>query len=111
MLAKKERLSRDAFNRFFSVGKRYHGAIFQIVYTPHPTFHASVVVPKKVEKLAVRRNKIRRRIYDILRHYTRTQKKQGVFIVIVKPPVTKASYMALKEEVIQVIAPLGTRLS
>jgi ribonuclease P protein component len=111
MLAKKERLSRDAFNRFFSVGKRHHAASFQIVYAPHPTFHASVVVPKKIEKSAVGRNTIRRRIYDILRHYTREQKAHGVFIVIVKQPILKKPYAVLKEEVIQVITPLGTRKS
>ncbi len=111
MLGKKERLSRDAFNRFFSVGKRYHSASFQVVYAAHSTFHASVVVPKKIEKLAVRRNTIRRRIYDILRHYTREQKTQGVFIVIVKQPVLKKNYAALKEEIIHVITPLGARKS
>ncbi len=98
MLAKKDRLSRTEFNRFFAVGKRYHSPSFQIVSVPYPTFHASVVVSKKIAKRAVMRNKIRRRIYDILRHYTKAEALHGVYIVLTKSGVEKRSYHELKEE-------------
>jgi ribonuclease P protein component len=92
MLRKRERLSRDAFNRFFSAGKRYHTTLFQCMYSPHNTFHASVVVSKKVLRHAVDRNKLKRRTYDILRRRARAQDLSGVYICITKKPASQASY-------------------
>ncbi len=99
MLPKKERLSREEFNRFFSVGKRFSAPSLQVVYTPHETFHASVVVPKKVSKRAVLRNKIRRRIYDIVSRHKSVLENQGVFIFFTKAGIEKKSYAQLREDV------------
>ena len=99
MLPKKERLSRQEFNRFFSVGEKIHTPSLHIVYAPHASFHASVVVSKKVAKLAVRRNKIRRRIYDIVRRYQREKHTTGVFIFLTKSGIEKKTYPSIKEEV------------
>ncbi len=99
MLPKKERLSRQEFNRFFSIGKKTHTPSLQLVYAPHATFHASVVVSKKVAKLAVRRNKIRRRIYDIVRRYRTEMNNTGVFIFLTKSGIEKKTYAGMKEEV------------
>jgi ribonuclease P protein component len=82
MLPKKKRLSRDAFNRFFSVGKRYRASCFDIVYSTSATFHASVVVPKKVAPKAHDRNALRRRVYASL---SRLADARGVYIVIMRP--------------------------
>ncbi len=99
MLPKKERLSRKEFNRFFSIGKRIHSPSFQVVFVPYATLHASVVVSKKVAKSAVRRNKIRRQIYDIVRNYRSERQIHGVFIFFTKTAVLNASYKNLKHEV------------
>ena len=99
MLPKKERLSRIAFSQFFAVGKRSHSPSFQVVYVPHQSLHASVVVSKKIARHAVQRNKIRRRIYDILRNYRSEKKIQGVFIFLVKASVLEKDYALLKNEV------------
>ena len=99
MLAKKERLSREAFSRFFVAGKRHHTTLFQIIYTPHPTFHASVVVSKKIAKTAVLRNKLRRRIYDIVRRQRVATGMTGVYIFITKPEVVKTTFTELKAQV------------
>lgn len=103
MLPKKERLSRVEFNRFFSVGKRYHAPSLQIIYAPYPTLHVSVVVSKKIAKSAVIRNKIRRRIYDIVRNYRSERAVSGVFIFMVKAPITTIQYSVLKVEVISAV--------
>lgn len=84
MLAKPQRLSRVQFLSFFKSGKRRHSDVVTVVCTPYPTFHASVVVSKKVSKKAVDRNRIRRQIYSQLYQY-KVQKHTGVFIVMVKP--------------------------
>ncbi len=99
MLPKKERLSRNAFNRFFSAGKRFHSSSFQIVYAEYPTLHVSVVIPKKVEKSAVKRNKIRRRTYDIVRNYRQEKGVQGVFIFLAKPSLASVDYETMRHEV------------
>lgn len=70
-----------------------------MVYAWNDTFHASVVVSKKVARLAVARNKIRRRIYDIVRNYKSHTNGQGVYIFVAKAPVVKNSFDVLKQEV------------
>ncbi len=99
MLPKKERLSREAFNRFFSLGKRLHSPSLQMVWCAYPKLHVSVVVSKKIAKKAVSRNKIRRRIYDIVRNYRSERTIQGVFIFIAKAGLETKTFAAIKEEV------------
>jgi ribonuclease P protein component len=94
MLSKKERLSRDAFNRFFSTGKRLRSDSFDLIYTPHPTFHGAVVISKKVASRAVARNRMRRRVYSLLQE----QKAQGVWIVIMRKTPHLPSRATLKDE-------------
>lgn len=106
MLRKTERLPRSAFLPFFKNGKRFHGPNLGIVYTPHQSFHASVVVSKKVSKLAVDRNTIRRRLYAQLRLLR--VRKPGVYIVTVKPTFASLSRKAMKEEASTLIERLLT---
>ncbi len=87
MLAKKERLNRTAFDRFFVSGKRYNSPYFQLIYTPYKNFHGSVVVGKKVYKKAVLRNRLRRQVYGVL-YRNKTTLKIGVYICIAKPAST-----------------------
>lgn len=83
MFSKNERLGRAEFNTFFKSGRPYHGSVATILYTPGGKLKVSTVVGKKVSKLAVVRNKLRRRIYATLRRELGV--KTGVFIVILKP--------------------------
>lgn len=99
MLPKKERLTRTEFNRFFAMGRRFSTPVAQIVYVPHERLHVSVVVSKKVEKRAVRRNKIRRQIYAIVRNYRAEEAVCGVFVIITRPGVHGHTYAALKDEI------------
>lgn len=99
MLSKKERLSRSEFSRFFSVGRRIHSPFFTLLYSPHETLHASVVVSKKNAKHAVTRNKIRRQIYDMVRRYRSEKKVSGVYIFLTKKSVLHTPYAVLKQEV------------
>ena len=103
MLSKKQRLKRGDFNRFFSSGKKINRPEFTVVHTPHPTFHASVGVSKKVGRTAVKRNKLRRQIYDILRVAHKENKMGGVYIFIAKPNINQLSHPTLKEKIIKSI--------
>ena len=85
MLPKKKRLTTEAFNRFFSLGKRFHSEHLQLIYTPSPEFHGSIVVGKKVFKTAVKRNRLRRQLYAALYGLHRNGFPAGVYIIIAKP--------------------------
>lgn len=100
MLSKKERLGRESFSHFFRVGKRTHTPSFQYIHAAHPSFHASVVVSKKIAKRAVDRNKIRRRIYDILRRAHTNGSINGVYIILTKNEVGARTYMEMKHEIL-----------
>lgn len=97
MLAKKERLTKSDFDRFFASGRRHHTPLFTLVYTPSADFHGAVVVPKKILKSAVKRNKVRRRMYDVLRRQSCSGGVCGVYILLMKPEGVTAPYTELKE--------------
>ncbi|NCN52722.1 ribonuclease P protein component [Candidatus Parcubacteria bacterium] len=99
MLAKTERLTKSDFDRFFASGKRLHTPLFTLVCAPHNAFHGAVVVPKKILKSAVKRNKIRRQVYDILRRLARAQARTGVCIILLKKDAVGASYEDLSHAV------------
>ena len=84
MLPRKKRLTKEAFSTHFSHGKRFHTPRYTVVYAAYPTFHASVVVSKKVAKRAVIRNKLRRQIYAMLVSLNKVYTYGGVWIVLVK---------------------------
>lgn len=98
MLKKKERLTTEAFNRSFSSGKRLHTPHLQIINDSSPTFHAAVVVGKKVYKKAVLRNKLRRQIYNLLYRISKELSLQGTYIVVAKPTSKEVQFAILKEE-------------
>ena len=85
MLKKTNRLPRADFAPYLKGGKRHHSDCATLIWQPHTTFHGSVVVSKKVSKLAVTRNTIRRRVYAQL-YGLRAEHKTGVWIVLIKPP-------------------------
>lgn len=104
MLAKKERLNREAFNRFFASGKRYHSPNFQLIHSPFERFHGSVVVGKKVFKSAVRRNRLRRQVYGQLYRAKATGPQTGVYILIAKPSAGTLTKAKLAPEVETLLA-------
>ncbi len=68
----------------YQAGRRYHTDDFVVTYSPEATFRAAVVVGKKVSTLAVRRNRLRRELYEFLR-INQTQLPNLAVIVVVKP--------------------------
>jgi len=70
MISKKNRLSRFEFNQVKKSGRKIFHLSFLIFYVPGRNLKVSVVVSKKIAKKAVRRNLLRRHIYDHLaKHY------------------------------------------
>jgi len=104
MLKKSERLTRQAFTQYFTAGKKHHFPHLTIVYTPHASVHASVVVGKKVAKQAVRRNTLRRRVYAQLYQRLKKEGITGVFIVLLKPSFATLPRKHANEEITRTIA-------
>lgn len=103
MLKKKERLTKKEFDRFFSSGRRLHNNLFTLIHASQSGFNGAVVVGKKVFKRAVDRNRLRRRLYNILYRLSREQNLTGVYIILTKPACREASFDHLKETLIKII--------
>jgi ribonuclease P protein component len=102
MLKRSQRIQRADFATFFKQGRRFHSDHATVVFTPYPTFHASVVVSKKVSKSAVTRNTFRRRVYAKLAAQS-TQKQTGVFVVVLKPSFATLTKKESHEEISRLI--------
>lgn len=98
MLKRNERLTREQFSVFGRKGKRFHSEYATISYTPNPTFHAAVVVSKKVSKSAVTRNTLRRRVYGLL-YQAKQNSGGGVFVVVVQPAAREASRVVFRDTI------------
>ena len=104
MLAKAARLRSSEFREFIARGKRFTFPELSIVYTPHTTFHASVVVSKKVAKRAVLRNALRRRVYAVLYRLLKQTGRTGVYVIYLRPAAAQLPRRALNATVAERIA-------
>lgn len=98
MLKRSERLGRSQFASYAKGGRRFHSENMTVVYHPSLDFHGAVVVGKKVSKLAVTRNTIRRRVYAVL-YGLKARQKSGVYIVMIKPSYKNLTKQAARSEV------------
>lgn len=101
MFKKSNRLTHREFDYFFGLGKRSHSPSFQLIYTPLDTLKVGVVVPKKVVKTAVGRNRIRRQLYHLL--HPQLEGATGVYIVIVKKTADLRLTTPTKEELLALV--------
>ena len=111
MFSAKQRLSRTAFTEYFKTGRRFQTPALTLVYSPTVPFGVSAVVGKKVSKLAVGRNRIRRRLYaGMRRSFDASTVTKGVYIVIAKPLAATYTREALATELTSLLAlPLNPR--
>lgn len=99
MLSRSSRLTRGAFSEVFKHGKRKRLPYGQVLFVPAKDFCASIVVGKKVEKTAVGRNALRRRLYAAL--YTLKAKGQTGRVVFIAAPSVKGVDKALVRQALQ----------
>lgn len=111
MFKKNERLSRPEFTNYFNKGSKHHFTHFTIITSPHSVRKVAVVVGKKVAKLAVRRNALKRRIYAQLKECVVRQEYTGVLIVIVKPGYNSLSRTTSVEVLMQAISEVFKKVS
>lgn len=105
MFSKNERLDRTEFTRYFKIGKRTQSENFTLFYSPASVLAVAVVVGKKVHKLAVDRNTLRRRVYATLRSVLDEKTGTvGIYIIISKPTAKIITQAAIAPEIKTLLA-------
>jgi len=97
MFPKQHRLSSTEFTTLFNTGKKIHTDTFFIVKDGNSQeTKFAVVVPKKISKLAVGRNRIRRQVYAYIKN--NVTYSPGRYIVIIKKiPVNLEDFKTVLE--------------
>ena len=107
MLPKKYRLPlKTEFNRLKKEGKLFQGKLFGLLLTSQngrDLFRTAFVISNKIHKKAVKRNKARRLINEIIYELLPKIKKgfDGVFLA--KKSIIKADYKQIKKEMLTVL--------
>jgi len=97
MVKKKQKLSRSEFSSLLKKGKRIHGSLYSLMYSFEKDTKLGVVVSKKTARKAVERNKLRRKMFVVLKN--ELDGLSGVHVaVFTKPVCTTALLSDLQNE-------------
>lgn len=104
MLPKKQRITKRLFSESFSHSKTASNDYFTLKYKAFSEFPSkiSVVVSKKVEKSAVGRNKLKRRIYEAVQKSSKKLEKAYVLMIFPKKTALSLDYKDLEVELLSV---------
>lgn len=108
MLSRKNRFhGHNALNFTYRKGRSVKDDLVSLKYTNNPkrrNFRVAVVVSKKVSKSAVKRNKIRRRIYQIVRdHSKRIKPSYDLVFTVYSLETYSLEYKQLEEIIKQLL--------
>lgn len=104
-LSRKQRLrSKVQISRIFKNGRRTESVFFSIRYLPSTDneAHLSIIVPMRISKKAVIRNKTKRRIAEILKEQDTFRIPLNMTITVTKPILGK-THEEIKSELENVI--------
>ena len=77
----------NSLRAVYQTGKSVYAPHMKLLWLPAPGLKVAVVVSKKVHKSAVVRNRIRRRLYEIVRTYAKEQALACHIVCIVQSDV------------------------
>ncbi len=100
MLPKHKRISKDSFKPILLQGSLYHSTYFTLRALPSNTDSYAVLVSKKVAQNAVDRNRIRRRVYSLIREHLSDIKKPAKAVFSAKKGALTLSFEKQKEEIV-----------
>ena len=106
MLAKTYRLAkRSDFDHLFKCGKKINFPIFTIRYLDNGLNKSrfAVVVSNKISKKATERNKIKRRVREIIRTNLSNFRQHSDLLISVLPPIKSLDYSELREKTINIL--------
>ncbi|MDR0957410.1 MAG: ribonuclease P protein component [Candidatus Nomurabacteria bacterium] len=114
MISQKHRFHGHASLKYvFANGHGVRSRFFTIKYVENLNRHnsrASVVVSKKVYKSAVKRNRIRRRVYEIIRPFLKKNSPALDFVVSVySPEALTASHDELTIQLLPMFEQIGLK--
>ncbi|MEA3399561.1 MAG: ribonuclease P protein component [Patescibacteria group bacterium] len=93
MLPKKKRINRNEFKALMKNGQVLTSPFFVFRYINKGNFKIACVVPKAVNKKAVKRNKLKRKAYSSLLNFS-VKEGQGIFFL-----KKEASFMEIKKDI------------
>lgn len=98
MLPSKKRLSRPSFSSFLGSRdlKNTFNQLGTLKYKKSPENQVSIVISSKVEKRAVYRNRLKRRIYNIFNDYFRSTQDSNQFVLYVSKQASLLDYENIK---------------
>lgn len=99
-LAQKYRLSKKVFDRVFKTGKTVRGGFFFVRFKSNDLGYgrAAVVVPSKVSKKSVVRNRIKRIMSEIVRG-SGLLKKSTDFVFVILTNIVEVPFGEVKKEI------------
>lgn len=104
MLSKQQRFhTQGAVRRVMQHGKPIRGRHMMVrsIDTRSPVSRVAIVVSKKIYKAAVKRNKTRRRLYDIVRHELAKQSVvKDITITVSSPEILLLDHDTLRHELL-----------
>ena len=108
MLSKKHRFYGQGAIRYINrKGRPLRSQLFTVKRVPSrqtQDFRVAVVVSKKVAKSAPRRNRIRRRIYEVIRTDAyRYAQGSDIVIVVFSDKIATMDYMELKTSLVDIL--------
>lgn len=100
MFSKQFRIAAKEFNSLIKGGVRMHSPSLMLQFVSGDLYKFAVVVPKKVFKKAVDRNKVKRVLYGYLKKaYTEELLATGMYILVLKKPANQKTLQEIKNEV------------
>lgn len=112
MIAKKHRFYGQGGIRYINrKGSTVRGSLFTVRYVPNKrpaSYRAAVVVSKKVTKSAPKRNRIRRRLYELMRTEMGAQVLgYDIVIIVFSDKLATMPPQELKAHLSEVLAQVG----
>lgn len=102
MLNKKNRIgNRNVIEKLFKKGHLHknHFFIFKYEETKDSPPQFAVSVSKKMEKKAVRRNRLRRQIYEAIRLNLDSLNKNLAVLIIARPSILKSNFQEIGDHI------------
>ncbi len=113
MIAQKFRFhGHGSLNYVFKNGEIERSRFFAAKSTPNGRRkypRLSIVVSKKVFKSAVRRNRIRRRLYNLIRPHLTNSPAIDIVITVFSPEVLTASHEEISKQLLPILKSSGVK--
>ena len=102
MLPKYLKLKKFDFEYLFKVGEKFSNKYFFIIKVKNPETKFSVIPSSKEFKKAVERNKIKRRIYEIIRLNLK-KIPEGIYIILPKKNAFGVEFKELEKNLLELL--------